>query len=110
MVLAVLSLDYSCYDFNSGQFEFLVDLRGMGTGISSGLLNSGMMLKGFGFIGLAICLFECPSGDFLDTISLAFCSMSIPIREEMLSKPSKSSLIFLSEAEDIPPFESQVLE
>jgi hypothetical protein len=37
------------------------------------------MLKGFGFIGFAIYLLEWPSGDFFETISLAFFSISIPI-------------------------------
>lgn len=55
-----------------------------------------MILNGLGFIGLAICLFENPSGDLFEMIYFAFDSISIPIRFEMDSMPSKSSLAFLS--------------
>lgn len=84
--------------------DILFTFLAIGATISWGLLNSGIILNGFGFIGFAIYLFEWPSGDFIDIISLAFDSISIPIKVEMLSIPSKSSLYLLYEADDIPPF------
>jgi len=77
---------------------------------SSGLYISAMILNGLGFIGLAICLFDWPSGDFYEISSLAFWSISMPTRRLIESIPSRSSLIFLSGADEIPPLESQVFE
>ena len=57
---------------------------------------------GFNIIGYATCLFECPVGDFWAIKSLAFYSISMPKRLEMLSIPKKSSLMASIEAEDTP--------
>ena len=69
----------------------------IGTGGSSlGFMSCGIMLNGLGLIGLAICLLDWPSGDLTATIYLAFDSISIPIKLEIESMFSNSSLIFLS--------------
>ena len=60
-------------------------------------------------MGFAICLFEHSMGDFYSTSSLAFYSISIPIKFDMLSIPKVSQEVSSSAAEDMP-FASHVLE
>ena len=99
--------------FSMLRFSNCVFKTFLGTGATicgEDFIYSGTIAKWFAFIGLAICLFEWPSGDFFEIIYLAFDSISIPMRVEMDSIPSRSSLIFLSWADENPPLISHVFE